>query len=225
METVAYELRVHDPGVVTRHPLAVNDNAEETTGGQVSTVNTPLTHGQALGAIMAADPSLSRDAVNMIAAQSAVETAGWTAMHNNNMGNVTPTGSQASSGDWMDQGLPMKYISYPDAVSGAVGMLGWLRSHGLLAAATDADLSSYMTGLQAGCYLGCIGLTDPTGHTVSQDDYMNYQNGIASWIRKLQNVTPETPPGGSSWWTKALGVAAGVAVALGGAYAAERYVA
>lgn len=182
---------------------------------QVATVTTPLTPAQALGAVQAALPyGTSRDAVNLIAAQSAVETAGWAAMHNYNFGNVTPTAAQAASGPWMDQGLPMKYIAYPDALSGAMGMVGWLTSHGLIAAASIGDLDSYMAGLQAGCYLGCVGLTDPTGHTVSQTDYDNYRAGIASWIAKLAPLTPVAPPGSFPWGMTAVGVSLAAAGSL-----------
>jgi len=180
---------------------------------QVATVLTTLTPAQALGAVQAALPvGTSRTAVNLIAAQSAVETAGWASMHNWNMGNVTPTPAQAASGDWMDQGLPMKYIAYPDPISGAKGMIGWLTSHGLIASAEAGDLDSYINGLQSGCYLGCVGNTDPTGHTVSQADYDNYRAGIASWIAKLQGVTPVSPPGA---WQRY--VIPGLALAAAGA--------
>jgi len=164
--------------------------------GQVATVKTPLSAAQALGSVLAAAPGLSRTALDMIAAQSAVETAAWKAMNNYNFGNVTPTQSQLAAGvPWMDQGIHgMKYIAFPDPVSGAQAMLGWLSSHGLLAYAQNGDLDGYMAKLRAGCYLGCIGNTDPTGHTVSQTDYDNYRAGIASYMSKLSGVTPVTPP-------------------------------
>ena len=88
----------------------------------------------------------------------------------------------------------MKYLAFDDPISGAKAMLGWLSGRGLLSYATAGDLPGYMVQLAKGCYLGCIGLTDPTGHTVSQQDYDNYQAGIATWMGKLANVSPEAPP-------------------------------
>lgn len=180
----------------------------------VATVTTTLTPAQAMGAIRDALPSgASQTAIALIAAQSATETNHWQAMHNWNFGNVTPTQAQLAAGaDWMDQGLPMQYLSFPNADAGAAAMVGWLSSHGLLAAAEAGDLSSYMAGLERDCYLGCVGLTDPTGHTVAQSDYDSYQADIASIMAALQGVTPVSPPGGRSSRT-ILGAIAAVGVA------------
>ena len=103
----------------------------------------------------------------MVAAQSAVETAAWKSMGGWNLGNVTPSAAQVAAGiPWDTQGVAgIKYTVYPNAIAGAKGMLDWLRPRGLLTAATNNDLDAYMALLQAGCYLGCIGLTDGTGHT------------------------------------------------------------
>lgn len=225
-----FELRVHAPGVVTRHPYAcapcLHAQAAQLTGqtgsNQVATVNTPLTYAQALGALQAVMPNATWAGVVMAAAQSAVETAHWTSMHNYNFGNVTPTTAQVNAGTpWMDQGISgMKYISYPDPISGAQGMVGWLQGHGLLTAANNGDLASYMVGLENGSYLGTIGLTDPTGHTVSQTDYDNYQAGIQTWMNNLQNVTPVAPPMPGSGLLSGLGsFGKGAAAVLGGAAA------
>ena len=98
---------------------------------QVASTLTPLSYGQALGALLAA--GCPQSALLMVGAQSAVETAGWKSMHGWNFGNITPTSTQAANGPWMTQGLQgMKFIVYPDAVSGARGMLRWLSTHGLL---------------------------------------------------------------------------------------------
>lgn len=185
--------------------------------GQVANTKTPLTYGQALGALLAA--GCPQSALPMVAAQSAVETAAWRSMVQWNMGNVTPSAAQLAAGiDWMTQGVPgMKYIAYPDAVAGAKGMLGWLSSHGLLAYATANDLTGYMNALRAGCYLGCIGLVDGTGHTVSQTDYDNYRAGIATWMAKLSGVAPVAPPSGSTtrWPASHIALAAAGAAAAG----------
>jgi len=184
---------------------------------QVPTQKTTLTYGQALGAFLAA--GCPQAALLMVAAQSAVETAAWKSMAGWNAGNVTPTAAQVSAGvPWDDQGIRgMKYIVYPDAVDGAKGMLSWLSSHGLLSRAEANDLSGYIAQLRSGCYLGCIGQTDSTGHTVSQTDYDNYQAGIASWMQTLRGVQPVAPPSGPRGlpWSD-LALAAAGALALGG---------
>jgi hypothetical protein len=163
---------------------------------QVATVKTVLTPAQALGALAIVLPSISRTGLNLIAAQSATETASWKSMHNWNMGNVTPTAQQVAAGvPWMDQGIRgMKYIAFPDPVSGSRAMVGWLQYHGLLGFAQNGDLDGYMSALRAGCYLGCIGKTDPTGHTVSQTDYDNYRANISGLMSQLSSVTPVAPP-------------------------------
>lgn len=163
--------------------------------GQVASVRTPLTSAQALGAFLAAGCPAS--ALRMVAAQSAVETAGWQKMNGWNAGNVTPSASQIAAGiSWMTQNVPnMRYIVYPSAVAGAQGMLSWLSSRGVLPYAEAGDLSGYMGRLQAGCYLGCVGNTDPSSNDpITQQSYTNYQNGIASWMAKLANVVPAPPP-------------------------------
>lgn len=185
--------------------------------GQVANVKTPLSYGQALGALLAA--GCPQSALLMVAAQSAVETAAWKSMTQWNMGNVTPTAAQVAAGTpWMDQGIAgMKYIAYPDATSGAAGMLAWLNARGLLNAASNGDLDTYMSLLQSGCYLGCVGNTDPTGHTVSSTDYANYRAGITTWMNKLSGVTPVAPPSSTQWGPVAAGLGI-AAVGVGGAY-------
>ena len=182
--------------------------------GQVALVNTPLTPAQAMGALAAVLPSgTSQTALSMIAAQSAVETAHWTQMWNWNFGNVTPTPAQAISGDYVmhDNTGSMRYRAFGDPYSGAAVMVDWLKSHGVLGPAENGDLAGYMAQLQAGSYLGTVGLTDGSGHTVSQDDYTNYQNAIASLMAQYANVTPVAPPG---QWKRF--IAPAMLIALGG---------
>jgi len=187
--------------------------------GQVATVLTKSTPAKALGAILYVLPSGStRTAANMIAAQSAIETANWKSMHNWNMGNTTPSPAQVKAGiSWMNQGLPMQYIAFPDIVAGSRDMVNWLSRRGALPYANSGDLAGYMARLQASCYLGCIGNTDPTGHTVTAADYSGYQSGIATRMATLATVTPEMP----SWWEIlspfdiALGTTALAAAAVG----------
>ena len=159
--------------------------------GQVATVRTVLTNAEALAAFRAA--GCPESALLMVAAQSAFETAHWQSMHNWNMGNITPTAAQAASGDWMSQGLPMKYISYSSPVAGAQGMLQWLQAHGLLTYAVNGDLGGYVAQLKADCYMGCVGATDPTGHLVSDTDYDNLEAAMVSWMGILAQ-TPAAAP-------------------------------
>jgi len=190
--------------------------------GQVATVATPLTRGQALGALLAA--GCPQSALLMVAAQSAVETNAWGSQtghgfNNYNFGNTTPSATQIAAGvSWMTQNVPhMQYLAFPDAVSGAKDMLKWLSSHGLLAYATANDLAGYMSRLQAGCYLGCVGKIDPsTGQPITQQAYNNYQAGIASWMRTLQSVQPVAPPSGLGLPYADLALAAAGLLALGG---------
>jgi len=169
----------------------------------VPAIRTPLTPAQALGALQEALPSsFTRAGLDMVAAQSAVETARWTEMYGWNFGNVTPTAAQVAAGvDYFQHASTgsMRYRAYPDPVAGARAMTGWLESHGAYDAAQAGDLAGYMAALQAGSYLGTVGLTDGSGHTVSQADYTNYQNDIAVIMNELAAVTPERPPSGWSW--------------------------
>jgi len=208
--------------VRTRRDVDIAYARQFGAAGQVATQKTRLTYGQALGALLAA--GCPQSAVLMVAAQSAVETAAWKSMAGWNFGNVTPTAGQVAAGiPWDDQGIKgMKYIVFPDAVSGAKGMLGWLQGHGLLAYATANDLQGYTNQLRSGCYLGCIGNTDPTGHTVSQQDYNNYQAGIASWMKTLQSVQPVAPPSASLPLGDLALAAAGLIAAAGLGYLAYR---
>lgn len=171
--------------------------------GQVATVRTTLTQGQALGALLFG--GCPQSALLMVGAQSAVETTHWTAMANNNFGNITPSTAQVIAGiSWMTQSgsgtQGLKYIAYPNAVAGASAMVSWLGRRGLLSYAIANDLDGYMSRLQATCYLGCVGLTSPAGVTTSTTDYSNYRAGISTWMSKLAKVTPTIPPGvGLSW--------------------------
>jgi hypothetical protein len=170
---------------------------------QVATIRTPATAAQMLGALQwALGGNAPQIAVAMIAAQSAVETASWHAMNNWNAGNITPTASQAASGQWMDQGIHgMRYIAYGSLLAGAAGMVAFLRSRGLLPFAFAGNLAGYSAQLETVGYLGRIGQTDPTGHTVSQADYDAYQRAMGQLIPKLLATTPAVvaPSSGSSF--------------------------
>jgi hypothetical protein len=161
----------------------------------------------------------------MVAAQSAVETAGWGSrtghgFNNWNFGNVTPSTGQINAGiSWMDQGISgMRYIAYEDPLSGASDYITFLEKRGLFQYAASGDLVGYTNRLAQICYLGCIGNTDPTGHTVSSADYTNYQSGISGWMSRLSGVQPIAPPSVIATAGSSLGFAlVGGAVILGAA--------
>ena len=196
--------------------------------GQVATIKTPITQGQALGALLLA--GCPQSALLMVAAQSAVETNAWgpktgSGFNNFNFGNVTPSTNQIKAGiSWMTQGVAnMKYIAFDSPIDGARAMINWLQTRGLLQYATANDLPGYTARLAATCYLGCIGNTDPSrGVPVSQTDYNNYQAGIASWMKTLSSVTPQVPPGVAIPWTDVALIATGVTALAAGVLAFVR---
>ena len=166
--------------------------------GQVPMTATPLAPSQAMAVLDAAlPPGHTRAGLNLVAAQSALETAWWGSktgqgFYNYNFGNVTPSGSQPW---WSTPTIAgMRYRAFSGAADGAAAMVAWLSQHNALTAASAGDLTGYMAALRAGGYLGVIGRTDATGHTVSQADYDAYQRGIASIMASLANVNL---PGGS----------------------------
>jgi hypothetical protein len=180
--------------------------------GQVATITTRASAAEVLGGILAALPQgAPQIAGAIITAQSADETASWTAMHNWNVGNVTTANPNVD--DWMLQGSnPIKFRAFPDLASGAAAMVAWLSTRGVLPFAYAGDIAGYVGQLAAHCYLGCIGNTDPTGHTVSQDDYNNYQAAIAARTNSYLAITPIYPPSASKGPTNA-----GAALILGAA--------
>lgn len=190
---------------------------------QVPTVRTPATAAQVLGALAAAFGNAPKIALAIAAAQSAEETASWHAMHNWNLWNITPSAHQLAQGiAWMNQGLPMKYISYGSLLASAVDVRKWAQSRGYYAPMFSGDLDGYVARLQATCFLGCVGQTDPTGHLVTQADYDAYKAAIASFIPKLMATTPAViaPSSGPSWG----GIFAGGLLAVGGVLLARHAV-
>jgi hypothetical protein len=181
---------------------------------QVTAVRTPATAGEIIGAIMAA--GVSRDAANIVASQSADETASWKAMWNWNLGNVTASGSQ----DYVIESStnPGHFRAFSNIADGAQAMVDWLTSRGALPFAESGDVAGYVQQLAKGCYLGCIGQTDQTGHVVSQTDYDNYKANISGRLASLRGVVPVAPGWGL---TKTVLFAGGLAAA-GFVFAAAR---
>lgn len=161
---------------------------------QVQFVRTKLTAAQALGVIQQAlGQNASDAALRMVGAQSSVETAGWQSMANWNFGNITVHDPNTSN--WMYQGSnPRHFAAYPDPLTGASAMIRWLSNTGLLPYALAGDLDGYAIKLAKAGYLGYIGLTDASGHTVTQTDYDQYKAGIAAQMAKLAGVSPVSLP-------------------------------
>jgi len=171
---------------------------------QVDAVRTPATAGQVIGALMAA--GISRTAANILASQSADETASWQAMYNWNLGNVTASGSD----DYVIESSSNSghFRAFGSILDGAQAMVDWVTSRGARAAAENGDVASYVQALAQHCYLGCIGQTDQTGHVVSQSDYDTYQANISSRLPAMQAAAPVAPP----WsMTKMVAVVGGLA--------------
>jgi hypothetical protein len=150
---------------------------------QVPAINTPATPGQILGALLAggAPPSGAR----ILLAQSAFETGGWKGgFWGNNLGNITTSGVgvdfQTLPGD-----LTHKYKVYATLADGAADYVAFLARRGLTDIAATGDLTAYVARLKAVGYAEV--LATPAG--VAQ-----YQNGMATWMTRLQNVQPEGAP-------------------------------
>jgi hypothetical protein len=162
-------------------------------------VKTPLSAPAVMGALQTAWTQLvgsapTKNALAMMAAQSAVETAAWAVCYDYNLGNITHiTGDGFSWNHRPEVTDPnMRYRSYPNLLSGATDFVRWILKHGNAQAAMSGDVQSYGQALINGCYLGCN--PDPT--TAS-----NYINGISTWYHKLLpiNVAPVAVPVGPNW--------------------------
>jgi hypothetical protein len=132
---------------------------------------TPISSGQALGALRAAGAGKG---LIVVAAQSALETAGWSAMWNWNFGNITTTGS-----DYVTlPGNALHFQAYASEAEGASAFIAYLRAKGLLG--LTGDLAAYVERLKEINYAG-------------DTDYGAYEAGIARWITQLGGVVPVSP--------------------------------
>jgi hypothetical protein len=161
---------------------------------QVDAVKTPATAAEVLRALL--DAGAPEEAIDMLAAQSALETAGWQSMWGWNLGNIT-TASNAV--DWQVLGSnPLHFKAYPSLDNGASDFVRYVTSHGLMPYAEAGDLLGYVAQLQKIGYAG-------------NTDYGAYENGMRAWIVKLGGVAPAA--GGMSLASGLAYAAAGVAVA------------
>jgi len=137
---------------------------------QLTTVRTPASAADVLRAIM--DAGVSQSAAYMLAAQSALETAGWSGMWNWNLGNITTTGDYV-----LLPGNGLHFKAYGSLSEGAADFVSYLASHGVTPYAESGDLDGYVGRLQAIHYAG-------------DADYTAYENGMRSWMQKLGAVAP-----------------------------------
>ena len=120
-------------------------------------------------------PSLA--SARIVAAQSALETAGWTGgMWNYNLGNITTTSSDYVT----EPGNSLHFKAYGSLWAGAIDLVNYLNAHGVLGYAVQGDLTGYVQRLQA---IGYAGSTN----------YAAYQSGMQSWLTKLANIRPSPP--------------------------------
>lgn len=139
------------------------------------------------------------DSARMVAAQSALETAGWVGgLWNYNLGNITTNGPDSVT----LPGNGLRFAAYPSLLAGAQALVRYLNAHGVLGYAVDGNLSGYVQRLRAIGYAG-------------NANYSTYESGMQTWLARLQSVLPAPP------WGKmgAMLVGAGL---VGGAWLATR---
>jgi hypothetical protein len=119
----------------------------------------------------------SIDSARMVAAQSALETAGWKGgMWNYNLGNITTTGENYIT----EPGNALHFKTYPSLWAGAIDLVNYLNAHGVLGYAVQGDLAGYVQRLQAIGYAGSA-------------DYTSYRAGMQAWLAQLAAVLPAPP--------------------------------
>jgi hypothetical protein len=131
---------------------------------------TPASGSQVLRALYDALPPSAgrREAANILAAQSALETARWSRMYGWNTGNVTIGANVLPVLMWTRRGLD--FAVYGDLATGAADQVAYLAKHSggrALAQAAAGDVAGFTQSLQAMGYAG------PAG------DYAAYEVAIA----------------------------------------------
>jgi len=143
-------------------------------------VPTVATAPQVLRALLdAGAPSLT--AARVIAAQTALETAGWGTVNGQgfydwNLGNIKATDANAAI--LPDGG---SYEAYPSLLSGAQALIHWIAVHGgsAMAAADSGDVTGFVTALKNAGYF--------------EAPLASYVSGTESWYRRIAGVTPSPP--------------------------------
>ena len=119
---------------------------------------------------------------------------------------ITPNPNQPNSSYFVQNfggGNTGKFVAYPDPVSGAQGMVNFLKYNGSINALNTAintpganPVQAYVNYLQQTRYMGGVGLVDQSGHVVTQKQYDDYAAAISSIVQSLSQVKP-VPPGTS----------------------------
>jgi hypothetical protein len=145
---------------------------------QVTAVQTNETAPDVFRALL--DAGCPQSALTMVAAHSALETAGWQGgLWNYNLGNIT---QGDSSGDYMIlPGNTLHFVPYASLDEGAAAFYQYLSNHGLIPFATANNLTGYVNQLKAIGYAGSA-------------DYTSYQTGMQNWMTKLAGTVPAPPP-------------------------------
>ena len=143
---------------------------------RVTATKTPTTYPDVAAALIAGGaPTVY--AVRVLAAQSALETARWSALYNWNLGNITT----ASSEDWYDVGTGLHFKSYTSLQDGATSFIAYISKINALGLAAAGDVGSYVNRLRAANYYG----------DSSESARANYYNGIVSLMREFGSDIPD----------------------------------
>ena len=162
---------------------------------QLPAVRTGATAGNVLQALL--DAGVPASGIRMVAAQSAIETAGWAQMWGWNAGNITAKDSEDYQ---ILPGNKLHFRVFESLDDGVGALVTWLGHRGVLPYAVHGDLSGYVQRLADTCYAGCIGMTDPNGFTTTRATYDAYQSGMGAWMSKLSSVQPVRQGIGARQW-------------------------
>lgn len=109
-------------------------------------------------------------AAQMVAAQSALETAGWVGgLWNWNVGNITQPNAALAV---YQPGVDLPFAKYDSLAAGAKAMVDLLTAKGVIQHAAAGDLAGYVDALKAMHYAG-------------DADYGAYKTGMAKWMLRL----------------------------------------
>lgn len=172
---------------------------------QVAKAQTPATLEDVLTALIDGGAPTA-NAARMLAAQSALETAGWRAMWNWNLGNLTAA-SDASS--WVQQSSSnsLHFLAYDSIQAGAADFVSYVARRGLLQYANVGDLNGYVAMAQRIPY--CPGVSTEV-----------YAAGMEVWLTRFGGKLP-VPSAGTPLAYGALALGGGI-LALGAlAWAAD----
>ncbi len=187
---------------------------------EVAKVTTPVTAQAMADALASAWSSIvpepvSAQAIRILLAQSAYETAQWSACHNWNFGNVHYVDGDGFdyywSGDHDGNGNPItvRFRSYPSLYDGAAAFLKILhgRFHTAWPYVMAGDPYNFITELRREVYF--VGSLE------------DYRNGVIGYFKKYQSIIPRGVQNALQGVDPALGAAGLFAVGLGIGIAAK----